>query len=374
MLVVDDVDEMRMLIRRALGDSGYAVDIAATLAEARGLRPSRYDAVLVDAHIGQERGLDLIDELRSDDPAAAGRCLVMSGGPAEALPDGVGRLDKPFRLDELVEAVRALRQREGDRAAGRQAAVARHLDQCPPAAGQPRGHNLAAGAQASRLLGLTRAVRARERHELIDFLHDGPIQELTAAALALELMSRSMVPGQAKAIDSVLQRLDSVSSSLRWLLDGQRPFAAPQTQLAAALKQRTTWLLAAAPTVDTEEHAADLNAVDVPVIVDAVELILFALVECSQPATAAVAVRTEERLIRVELTLTAAAGDGQPLASAAPMRAELDELASAMDATAQVTLSDQQWRVALVLRRPSYSAPACENLADAASRQPGRQT
>jgi CheY-like chemotaxis protein len=50
-LVVDDVEEMRVLIRRALGARGYAVDVAGTLAEARGMDPGRYDALLIDAHL-----------------------------------------------------------------------------------------------------------------------------------------------------------------------------------------------------------------------------------------------------------------------------------------------------------------------------------
>ena len=109
-LVVDDVDEVRSLIRRILSAGGYEVDVAATLAEARGMDPGRYDVVLVDAHLGAERGIDLVDEMRSADPAAAGRCLVMTGGAIVVLPDGVACLLKPFQLGELLDAVRALLQ------------------------------------------------------------------------------------------------------------------------------------------------------------------------------------------------------------------------------------------------------------------------
>ena len=35
-LVIDDMDEVRTLIRRILSEGGYEVDVAATLAEARG--------------------------------------------------------------------------------------------------------------------------------------------------------------------------------------------------------------------------------------------------------------------------------------------------------------------------------------------------
>ena len=109
-LVVDDVAEMRALIWRILSADGYQVDVAATLAEARGLDPAGYSAVLVDAHLGTEDGTDLIEELRSADPAAVSRCLVITGGTAVAGPAGLALLTKPFRAAELLDAVRALQQ------------------------------------------------------------------------------------------------------------------------------------------------------------------------------------------------------------------------------------------------------------------------
>ena len=109
-LVVDDVAEMRALIRRILSADGYQVDVAATLAEARGLDPAGYSAVLVDAHLGTEHGIDLIEELRSADPAAVRRCLVITGGTADAGPAGLAFLAKPFRAADLLDAVRALPQ------------------------------------------------------------------------------------------------------------------------------------------------------------------------------------------------------------------------------------------------------------------------
>ncbi len=109
-LVVDDVDEMRTLIHRALSARGYQVDVAASLAQARALDPARYDAVLVDAGLGREHGVDLIEALRSANPAAAGRCLVMTGGSADTIPAGVPRLVKPFHIAQLLEALRALQR------------------------------------------------------------------------------------------------------------------------------------------------------------------------------------------------------------------------------------------------------------------------
>src|SRR5205807_6145945 len=94
----------------ALADGGYQVDVAATLAEARALGPGGYHAVVVDAGLDQEDGTDLVREIMSEDPAAAGRCLVITGGTAATLPPGVRFLLKPFRPAELLGAVRSLPQ------------------------------------------------------------------------------------------------------------------------------------------------------------------------------------------------------------------------------------------------------------------------
>src|SRR6266851_5190083 len=107
----------------------------------------------------------------------------------------------------------------------------------------PRSRASPREAQTWQLLRVARRLRARERHELVDFLHDGPIQELTAVTLELQMMCRSVPP--APRLDAVLHRLSSAAGSLRWLVDGPWPFLEPEVRLAAALQQRTAWLLAA---------------------------------------------------------------------------------------------------------------------------------
>src|SRR5437899_9355546 len=105
-LVVDDTDEIRILIRRALAAHGYQVDAAASLAQASALDPAGYDVVLVDAHLGAELGTDLIETMLAQDPAAAGRCLMITGGRPAIVPSGVACLPKPFRPADLPHAVR----------------------------------------------------------------------------------------------------------------------------------------------------------------------------------------------------------------------------------------------------------------------------
>lgn len=363
-LVVDDVEDMRILIHRALTARGYAVDVAATLAEGRRKDPGGYDAVLVDAHLGSERGTDLVEALLSEDPAAASRCLLITGGTTEELPDGVAFLAKPFKLTELIDAVRALHQPDTVTAPDR------HVDAVPgtgtrPAATvppdsqspvPPNGHPRAAGVpRAWQLLLLTRRLRARERHELIDFLHDGPIQELTAVTLELQMMSRSGPPDP--RFDAVIEQLSTAAGALRWLVDGPWQSVQPETQLVPALQERSAWLLATPLTVDAGEHPADLRLVEIPVIADVVELMLLAMVTATPPAQAHVAVRADEHVTDIELTLTTAAGDEQAIGDPAAAEAALGALASALGASAQVRLCGPRWRARLVLHRQPASLP-----------------
>ena len=359
-LVLDDVEDLRILIRRALVTRGYQVDVAATLAEARGMDPGRYDAVLVDAHLGHERGLDLVEALLSEDPSAAKRCLVISGGLPEPLPDGVASLAKPFQIGELVDAVRVLH--DPDSAPPPEGPV----DITPGSRAHPAAASLTGGnqtvatePQAWQLLRLTRRLRAREHHELIDFLHDGPIQELTAVTLELQMISRS-APA-APQFDAVIKQLNAASGALRWLVDGPWHSDQPETQLVPTLHERSAWLLAAPLTVDGDEQA-DLVAAEIPVIADVVELMLLGMVTASPPAHAHVVVRADQRLIEIELTLTPAAGDDQAIGHPATAQAALDTLASALGACAHASLGGQRWQAQLALPRQPAAMPEQSSL------------
>jgi CheY-like chemotaxis protein len=351
-LVVDDAEEMRTVIRRALGRRGYQVDIAATLAEARALDPGGYDAVLVDAHLGPERGVDLVEALRASNPAAVSRCLVITGGTTDTLPEGVAFLAKPFELAALIDAVRRLHEPNTT------VPVADNPSHTVPdtgrdwlAAGPPGGSRpTAAEPPAWQLLRLCRRVRARERHALVDFLHDGPMQDLTAVTLELQLMSRSGPP--APVFDSALRQLGTADGSLRWLVDGDWPFLEPETRLSTALQQRTAWLLAAPITVEAGEQPEALSHAELPVIVDVAELMLLGMVEGGPPAQAQVAVRAAEHLIQIELNLTFQPGDDQASRGPATAQATLDGLAAALGARVETSLGGPQWRAQMNLERP----------------------
>jgi DNA-binding response OmpR family regulator len=351
-LVVDDLAEMRAVIGRALRNSGYEVDVASTFAEAQELGPCGYDAVLVDAQLGSERGLDLIEALLSEDPAAAGRCLVMTGGPAENLPSGLACLSKPFQLGELISAVRALHQRGPAPAPDLQAAIPVQPGAAPPESA-PSGAvpQQREESQAWRTVRLIRRLRAHERRELTDFLHDGPVQQLTAVTLELQMMSRSQTPGQAENGEATLSQLNAATASLRWLVDGLWPFPKPETDLATALQVRTAWLLAAPVTVDAGQPSAVLGTPEVADIVDVVELMVLAMISAGQQGRAHVMVRVSELVVQIEVTLTPMAEGGRLTGDPLAARACVGDLGGALGTRIPVTFGERHWRSRITLPR-----------------------
>ena len=367
-LVVDDVAEIRTLIRRVLDADEYQVDVASTLAEARTMDPAGYDVVVVDSHLGTDSGIDLIDELRSADPAAACRCLVITGDPADA-SSGLAYLTKPFRAPDLLDAVRTLSHPAastpgsgppgsgppGSGPAGYASSGPGRL-RLEPGAGPepaappetPRVSPPGTPAQIRHLLAVTRRLRIRERRELVGFLHDGPIQELTAGTLEAQMMRRSAPAGLVPRVDAVLRQIETASGALRWLVDGEWPFMQPEVQLASALRQRSAWLLAEPLTVDIGPDCAGMAAVDVPAVVDVAELMLLAAAPDYCPVQAQLVVRGEPQL--VELTLTVAGSGGQALGDPGAARAALDELAEALVAVAHTDFEAERWRVSIALR------------------------
>jgi DNA-binding NtrC family response regulator len=106
-LVVDDEPAIRLLCRVNLELGGYEVQEAGTLEDARARIADRVDVVLLDMHIGNERGESLIDDLVAKGIPVA---IVTGSTDLEALAgtraDAV--LGKPFTIDELEEIVKRL--------------------------------------------------------------------------------------------------------------------------------------------------------------------------------------------------------------------------------------------------------------------------
>jgi CheY-like chemotaxis protein len=373
-LVVDDTAGIQALISRALTAHGYHVDVASSLASARTMGPGGYDSLVVDAHLGQDRGTDLVTELISADPGAAARCLVITGGAAGPLPDGVSVLAKPFHPAELLAAVRALHP-DGNGADGRTGGAGGRGQ--PAAAGGPAptpadtaradtgpadgGAGELAGAGAARdggghhsdglaareLLAAVRGLRAQERGQLVDILHDGPIQDLAAVTLALHLLRGPALADAAEHLAGVRERLDSASRALRSLIDGQWPFLREETRLPEALAQRTGWLLAAPLTLHLRPAGAALPPADVPGAVDLAELMLFTMAAGEPLPAAEVTIGVAAGQLDVELAVPAPEAPVPP----GPPGPALAALGPALGGTVRTRFGPERWQAAITVPR-----------------------
>jgi len=119
-LVVDDDDRLRDLLRRFLAEQGFIVSTAPGAAEARAkLKSLSYDLMVLDVMMPQENGLDLARSLRKE-PALALRqlpilLLTARGEPnerIEGLETGADDyLPKPFEPRELSLRIEAILRR-----------------------------------------------------------------------------------------------------------------------------------------------------------------------------------------------------------------------------------------------------------------------
>jgi len=110
-LLVDDDDEMRSFLRRALGIHGYpVVDQSSAAQVVATLDAETFDAVILDKEMPGINGLDLLRALRDRHPGLPVIFVTAFGGPRlgeEVLRMGAARyLEKPFRVGDLLEALR----------------------------------------------------------------------------------------------------------------------------------------------------------------------------------------------------------------------------------------------------------------------------
>lgn len=383
-LIVDDMPDVRMLMRRVLARCGYHVDEAGSGAEAAALRPGGYDVVVVDANLGNERGTDLIAAMVAEDPAAAARCLLVTGGGPGPLPPGVGYLAKPFRPDELSAAVQA---RHAAATAAADAAImaapsasapitavsstVAHASPGPapapapgqapaPAPGLARGPDPAPARGPDQapvprsgweLLRLVRRMRAAERAAVAGLLHDGPVQDLTAAMLCLEVLAGQAPGDLVPRFGEIRQQLGSASRPVRDLIDGWAPVLDAAPGLVAAVRERTGWLPFSTVTVECAGSLPDRT--DKADLAGVIELALFLAAGYVPPGQAAVLVRADGGTTEIQLVLTAdepgepgePGGPGDP----AGLRIALAGLAAALGGTARTETGVCPWRAAITL-------------------------
>lgn len=105
-LIIEDEDNLRFTIRKALSKSGHEPQEASTLSAARALIATHsFDLVLTDVSLGSENGLDLVKELRAD--GFDGVVVVMTAFSSVQTAVSAMRLgaddylQKPLSLEEL---------------------------------------------------------------------------------------------------------------------------------------------------------------------------------------------------------------------------------------------------------------------------------
>jgi CheY-like chemotaxis protein len=127
-LVIDDEEDIRYVLKEVLERAGYEVDVAADASEGMDLlRANGADMVITDIIMPGTDGVQTVYDIRMEFPNT--RVIVISGGgnvtPMEYEPSAISTtaylasataagadlaLTKPFERDELVNAVKGLLQ------------------------------------------------------------------------------------------------------------------------------------------------------------------------------------------------------------------------------------------------------------------------
>ncbi|MEO8553243.1 MAG: response regulator transcription factor [Kofleriaceae bacterium] len=115
-LVVEDYSPIRIAVRDALAEQGYAVDVASNGEDGLWLAEQNpYDVIVLDVMLPKVDGLEIVKRLR----AKGSKVAVLLLTARDTVADRVSGLDhgaddylvKPFELTELLARVRALVRR-----------------------------------------------------------------------------------------------------------------------------------------------------------------------------------------------------------------------------------------------------------------------
>jgi signal transduction histidine kinase/ActR/RegA family two-component response regulator len=229
----------------------------------------------------------------------------------------------------------------------------------------------AGNAAPQALLDMVRRLRARERGHLASLLHDGPIQELAAAALELGEVGRAMEESPSDEPDGLARQVHVAGRMLCRIQDELWPFPRPGSGLIETLKQRTAWLLATPLAVATGEGAAGLPEADIQTLADVTELILAGLGDAGAWDRPIVMVRARPDLIFLELSLTPALGRDPASGGSAAVKAWLHRLAAAIQARADAGLDDRRLRIWMEIPRCPDHRPGGPAAAVTAAGEPG---
>ncbi|OGF16419.1 MAG: hypothetical protein A2W00_07680 [Candidatus Eisenbacteria bacterium RBG_16_71_46] len=180
LLLVDDEESFRKLIARELGHSGFAIETAGSLEEARRrLAESSFHLVLLDVRLPDGSGLDLLGEIRESFPGTEVVMLTAFGTVQEAIramkQGAYDFLTKPCKLGELEAVLEKAVQRQSLERGNQ--ALQRDVDRL-----QPSDNFVGASHQVRELLGLVTRVAETDSTVLIRG-ESGVGKELVARAV-----------------------------------------------------------------------------------------------------------------------------------------------------------------------------------------------
>ena len=114
-LVIDDDERLRILLRRFLEESGFRVTDAGSAQEARSiLQGMAFDILVVDVMMPGETGIEFLADLRKDDPVPA--LFLTARSETESRIEGLEAgaddyMSKPFEPRELVLRIQRILKR-----------------------------------------------------------------------------------------------------------------------------------------------------------------------------------------------------------------------------------------------------------------------
>lgn len=122
LLIVDDDPQMRAMLRQALERHGFEVHEAASGEQVlQALESVRPDAIVLDKEMPGVSGFEVLELIRQHDLAVPVIVITAFGGlavRAEALRRGAtAYVEKPFRVNALVEQLLAVTESRGPRSA-----------------------------------------------------------------------------------------------------------------------------------------------------------------------------------------------------------------------------------------------------------------
>ncbi len=114
-LLVEDLEDLCVALSKLISRSGFDVRCATTVAEAQGaLGAETYDVAVIDAHLGEESGIELVRSLCNDYPKM--RFIIISGYSRAHLnlpaSKRVSFLAKPFVPSKLIECIQEIAGRK----------------------------------------------------------------------------------------------------------------------------------------------------------------------------------------------------------------------------------------------------------------------